>query len=93
VVLSADGRVSRAMSSLALQPTDLRLALLEAGNGSIGGLAGRIALLCYGFDAVHGIYTRNIVFLLQISGAITVIVLAVAIALLLRRSRKPGASA
>jgi protein SCO1/2 len=93
VVLTAEGRVSRAMSSLALQPNDLRLALVEAGNGSIGGLAGRIALLCYGFDAVQGIYTRNIAFLLQISGAITVIVIAAAIALLLRRSRKPGASA
>lgn len=93
VVLAADGRVSRAMSSLALQPNDLRLALVEAGNGSIGGLAVRIALLCYGFDAVHGIYTRNIAFLLQIFGAITVVLLAGAIALLLRRFRHPGASA
>ena len=59
--LTADGRVSRALSSLALQPADLRLALLEAGEGKIGGLAGRLALLCYGFDAVHGIYTAQIV--------------------------------
>jgi protein SCO1/2 len=66
---------------------------LEAGNGSIGGLAGRIALLCYGFDAVHGIYTERVTSLLQISGGITVLVLAAAIGMLLRRSRRPGARA
>ncbi len=93
VVLAGDGRVARTMSSLALRPTDLRLALVEAGNGSIGGLAGRIALLCYGFDAVHGIYTERVASVLQISGAITVLVLAAAIGMLLRRSRRPGARA
>ena len=33
VTLTADGRVSRVLSSLALQSTDLRLALIEAGDG------------------------------------------------------------
>lgn len=92
VTLGPDGRVSRALSSLALQPTDLRLALIEAGNGSIGGLAGRIALLCYGFDAVHGIYTRQIASMLQIAGAMTVAILAGAIGLMLLRARRRGAS-
>jgi protein SCO1/2 len=93
VTLRPDGRVSRAMSSLALQPTNLRLALIEAGNGRIGGIAGRIALLCYGFDAVHGIYTRQIASMLQIAGAVTVVILAGAIGLMLFRFRRPGASA
>jgi len=91
--LAADGRVSRVLSSLALQPTDLRLALLEAGGGKIGGLAGRIALLCYGFDAVHGIYTRQIATLLQIGGGLTVAILASALGLMLWRSARRGASA
>lgn len=93
VTLAADGRVSRVLSSLALQPTDLRLALLEAGAGTIGGLAGRIALLCYGFDAVHGIYTRRIATLLQIGGGLTVAMLASALATMLWRTGKRGASA
>ena len=93
VTLAADGRVSRVLSSLALQPTDLRLALLEAGGGTIGGFAGRIALLCYGFDAVHGIYTRQIATLLQIGGALTVAILASALGLMLWRTAKRGASA
>ena len=93
VTLAADGRVSRVLSSLALQPTDLRLALLEAGDGKIGGFAGRIALLCYGFDAVHGIYTRQIATLLQIGGGLTVAILASALGLMLWRTAKRGASA
>jgi protein SCO1 len=76
-----------------LQPNDLRLALLEAGDGKIGGLAGRISLLCYGFDAVHGIYTRRIATLLQIAGGLTAVILAAAIALMLWWKAKRGASA
>jgi protein SCO1/2 len=93
VTLTADGRVSRVLSSLALQPTDLRLALLEAGGGKIGGLAGRIALLCYGFDAVHGVYTRQITTLLQIGGGLTVVILASALGLMVWRTAKRGAAA
>jgi protein SCO1 len=93
VTLTADGRVSRALSSLALQSADLRLALLEAGEGRIGGLAGRLALLCYGFDAVHGIYTAQIVKLLRIGGGVTVAVLAASLGLLFWRASKRGVSA
>jgi protein SCO1/2 len=92
VTLTPDGRVSRALSSLALQPADLRLALIEAGEGRIGGLAGRLALLCYGFDAVHGIYTTQIVTLLRIGGGLTVALLAAALGLLFWRARKREAS-
>jgi protein SCO1/2 len=93
VTLAPDGRVVRALSSLALQPGDVRLALLDAGDGRIGGLSGRIALLCYGFDAVHGIYTRRITTVLQIFGASTAAVMAALLGLMLVRSRRRGASA
>jgi protein SCO1/2 len=93
VTLTADGRLSRVLSSLALQATDLRLALVEAGGGKIGGLAGRIALLCYGFDAVHGIYTPQITTLLRIGGGLTVALLASALGLMLWRTARRGASA
>ena len=75
-----------------MQPNDLRLALIEAGDGNIGGLAGRISLLCYGFDAVHGLYTRQITTLLRIAGGSTVMILAAAIGFMLWRNRRRGAS-
>ena len=93
VTLAADGRVSHAFSSLGLQPLDLKLGLVEAGRGAIGGLSGRIALLCYGFDPAHGIYTRHIALALKLGCALTIVALAAAIIFMCRRSRSRGAAA
>lgn len=86
VTLTRDGHVSHAFSSLGLQPFDLRLGLLEAGRGTIGGLGGRIALLCYGFDAVHGVYTRQVAFALKLGCAFTLALLVAALVMMCRRS-------
>lgn len=90
VALTTDGRVARALSSLALDPTDLRLALVEAGEGRIGGIAGRLALLCYGFDPVHGLYTAAIERLLAVAAAVTVALLAAALLWFAARTRPQG---
>jgi protein SCO1/2 len=82
VTLTADGRVSRVLSSLALNPVDLRLALVEAGEGRIGGWSNRLKLMCYGFDAVHGLYTDRVLSLLRIGSSVTVAVLATALGFL-----------
>jgi protein SCO1/2 len=89
VTLTPDGHVSRAFSSLGLQPLDLKLGILEAG-GSVGGLRSRIALLCYGFDPVHGIYTRRVDSALKLGCALTVALLGLAIVIMCRRSRRTG---
>jgi protein SCO1/2 len=91
VALTADGRVARALSSLGLNSTDLRLALIEAGNGQVGGLLGRLSLICYGFDAVHGIYTTLIKRMLMIAGLATVTAIAGAIAAMTLASKRRGA--
>lgn len=88
VTLTRDGHVSHAFSSLGLQPFDLRLGLLEAGRGTIGGLGGRIALLCYGFDAVHGVYAKQVAFALKLGCGLTLIMLVSAIVLMCRRSSR-----
>jgi protein SCO1/2 len=86
VLITPDGRVAKVLSSLALNPRDLHLALVEAGEGHIGTFEDRLTLLCYGFDAVHGVYTPAIQWLLRCLAAITVIAL-IALLLLLRRYR------
>jgi protein SCO1/2 len=85
VVITGDGRVSRVLSSLALNPLDLRLALVEAGQGRTGSLADRLTLLCYGFDAVHGIYTALIWRVLEAAASLTILVLAGSILVFQRR--------
>lgn len=94
LVLTAAGRVSRTLSSLALNPRDLRLALVEAGNGHVGTLVDRLTLVCYGFNAAQGIYTLLIWRLLEIASILTVLGLAVFFAVLRRRvPREPSREA
>jgi protein SCO1/2 len=87
LVMTADGRVSRGLSSLALNPRDLRLALVEAGAGRIGTFRDRLTLLCYGFDAAHGVYAPAIARMLKLFAALTVIGALGSIVVLERRRR------
>lgn len=90
LVLNRDGRITRTLSSLAANPQDLKLALVEAGEGRVGGIQDRLTLLCYGFDAVHGIYTPVIRNLLDVGAGLTVLAVAGALLLLWRRERAAG---
>ncbi|OAS13899.1 electron transporter [Methylobacterium platani] len=87
LVLAGDGRVARALSPLAMTGRDLRLALVEAGEGRVGALSDRLLLLCYGYDATTGIYTPLIRRILTASGIVTVLAIAGLVAWLHRRSR------
>ena len=87
IILTPEGLVSRSLSSLALNPGDLHLALVEAGGGRTGSLTDRITLFCYGFDAAHGVYTLMIWRVLEIGMILTVLTLAGFILLLQRRYR------
>jgi protein SCO1/2 len=57
VVLTPAGRVSRYLYGPDFPPTDLRLALVEAGQQRIGSLVDRVLLLCYHYDPASGRYT------------------------------------
>jgi protein SCO1/2 len=53
-VVDSGGRVRRVLSPLGLDGGDLRLALVDAGNGAVGSFADRIHLLCYGYTTILG---------------------------------------
>ncbi|GJE10700.1 MULTISPECIES: electron transporter [Methylobacterium] len=88
LLLAGDGRVARVLSPLALTGRDLRLALTEAGEGRIGGLADRLALLCYGFDAVRGVYTPLVQRILAVAGIVTILAIGLLIFGLTRLTRR-----
>jgi protein SCO1/2 len=46
-VITSEGRIARVLSGLGLDGNDLRLALVEAGEGRIGTFVDRFRLLCY----------------------------------------------
>jgi protein SCO1/2 len=86
-VITPEGRVARVLSALGLDGNDLRLALVEAGEGRVGGFIDHVRLLCYGFDPAQGIYTSLIEWWLMAAAASTVLALAGWLALLSRSSR------
>lgn len=88
VVLAPDGRVSRILPALTVQPGTLRLALVEASASRIGNLGDRLRLLCYGFDAARGIYTPVVQRLLAVGSALTILLLGGWLLLMLRRDRR-----
>jgi protein SCO1 len=91
-IVDAAGRVRRLLSPLGLDGADLRLALLDAAGGTIGGVADQIHLLCYGYDPVKGIYTERITTLLGYAAGATLLVMAAGIFAMIVRERRRIAS-
>jgi protein SCO1/2 len=91
-IVDGAGRVRRMLSPLGLDGGDLRLALVDAGDGAVGGFADRIHLLCYGYDPVRGIYTERISTMLEIAAGATLLAMACGIFAMTRRERRRAAS-
>jgi protein SCO1/2 len=49
-VLTPEGKISRYLYGIDFRPTDLRLSLVEASNGTIGTVVDRFLLFCYHYD-------------------------------------------
>jgi protein SCO1/2 len=88
LAVSPDGRLSRILSGLAADGQDMRLALVEAGQGRVGSLVDQLHLLCYGFDAQTGVYTSRIHTLLSVAGGLTIAAVGGALLALSRRSAR-----
>lgn len=82
-VFAGDGRLAALLPELGLAPAALKSALTGAASPAES-FAARVAHLCYGFAAAHGRFGRPIVLGLQ---ALSLLLLGVAGALLLRRRR------
>jgi protein SCO1/2 len=97
-VATPEGRISRVLTGVAFEPQTLRLSLVEASNGKIGGPMDQILLFCFAYDHTAGRYGPTAMRVMRIFGALTLVVLATFLALNwrrdLRRHRAPhlGAS-
>jgi protein SCO1 len=91
-VLRADGAVARVLTGIGLSGDDMRLALVEAGEGRIGTFRDQIRLLCSSFDPAHGAYNVMVSRMLAATGLVTMLALGSGIgALLLMGRRRPAA--
>ena len=72
-VLTPDGRLSRWLYGITPDPTGVRLALTEAGEGKVGSWADQLLLLCYHYDPQTGRYGSLIWTLLRVAGGVTLL--------------------
>lgn len=98
-VLSPDGTITRYLTGLLYPVRDVRLALLEAGRagtpgtgnpaaaGSIGTVFDKFTLWCYHFDPSAGSYTLQAMRVMQVSGAVTIVLLALLVGAMFRFER------
>jgi protein SCO1 len=87
-VLTPKGRLSRTMWGITFPARDLRLALMEASEGRLGGAWDRVVLFCYHYDSSARGYVLAATRLMRVSGALSVLFLGLLL-WTLSRSAKP----
>lgn len=88
IFLTPDGRVGRVIVNLAYDPNDVRLAIVETSNGTLGTFWDQVKLNCLTFDARTNSYSLTAMTVMRVGGAVTVVALAAMIAIMLRRERR-----
>jgi protein SCO1/2 len=87
VLLSPGGKVVRYLDTRQLTPKTLRRALIEAGDGQVGGFLESLLVTCYTFDPDTGAYKVTAMTVMRVGGVLTIFGLAAMIYVLWRRER------
>ena len=88
VVVTPDGRLSHYFYGIEYGPRDLRLALIDAADGKIGGPVDQLLLACFHYDPKSGRYSLAIMRFVKAAGILTVVGIGLTILLLRRRERR-----
>jgi protein SCO1/2 len=89
-VLTTGGEVSRYLFGIEFAPRDLRLALVDAGQGHLGSVVDQALLFCYHYDPETGKYGFVIMRLIRLGGILTVAALGLFIVRNVRGRRPEG---
>jgi protein SCO1/2 len=87
-LLSPEGKVARYLYGLEYPEKTLRLGLVEASEGRVGSSLDRLILYCFHYDSTEGRYAPIAARIMQIGGAVTVLLLAGFLTILIRRDKK-----
>jgi protein SCO1/2 len=88
IILTPAGKISRYFFGIEYPTKDLRLGLIDSTTEKIGALTDQLLLMCYHYDPQRGRYTPAVTRLMQAGGALTLLVLVTAVALMLRSERR-----
>jgi protein SCO1/2 len=85
LAVTPDGRIARYFYGVEYSPKELRMAMVESSQGTIGSAVDQLLLYCYHYDPATGRYGLVAMNLVRLGGAATVIALAGFIWLMRRR--------
>ncbi|RYZ02988.1 MAG: SCO family protein, partial [Myxococcales bacterium] len=87
-LLAPDGKVARYLYGLQYPEKTLRLGLVEASEGRVGSSLDRLVLYCFHYDSSEGRYAPIAARIMQLGGAVSLVVLAGLLTILIRRDKK-----
>ena len=85
LVVNPDGKLSRYFYGVEYSPKDLRLALVESGQGHVGSVVDELLLYCYHYDPTSGKYGVVVMNLIRLGGVLTMLAMGSFIILNRRR--------
>ncbi|OFW02835.1 MAG: hypothetical protein A3I61_11970 [Acidobacteria bacterium RIFCSPLOWO2_02_FULL_68_18] len=90
LVATSDGRLSRYFYGVEFSPKELRLALVDSGEGRVGSLIDELFLYCFHYDPESGRYGLLVMNLVRLGGVLTVLFIGAYIVVMrLRESHPP----
>jgi protein SCO1 len=88
LVATPDGTLSRYFYGVEFSPRDLRLALIDSGNGKIGSVVDELLLYCFQYDPSHGRYGAVFMNIMRLGGVLTVCFIGAFIVVMRRRETR-----
>lgn len=76
IFVTPEGKISRYLYGIDFPHNDLKIALVEASEGTIGTVMEQLLLYCFHYDPDSGSYSFTIFFMMQMAGALTLLILA-----------------
>ncbi len=92
VVLTPRGQIARYLFGIEYAPKDLRLSLVEASQGKLGGVVDQLLLLCYHYDPKVGKYGPIALGAMRTGGMLTLFSLGTFVVVMIRREKKRAAA-
>ncbi|MBI2827658.1 MAG: SCO family protein [Acidobacteria bacterium] len=89
LVVTPEGRLSRYFYGVEYSPKELRLALVESGEGRIGSAIDELLLYCFHYDPESGRYGLVVMNLVRLGGVMTVLFMGGFILMMRRRESRP----
>jgi len=87
VLLTPDRHIAEYFYGVEFSPRDLRLGLVQAGQGKIGNITDSVLLYCYHYDPRAGKYGAVITNVIKISGVATILILGTFVFVMYRADR------